>query len=68
MEHLESCRWFSHVRWEERNCYVDCLVDVSQLDVKDGYLLVEKGKALFLSRPADRVISSCQLKIIGHAL
>ncbi len=40
MKYSKSHLWFANVRWDERNCYIDCLVDITKCD-KNGHILVD---------------------------
>ncbi|MFO1259030.1 MAG: hypothetical protein U1E78_11565 [Gammaproteobacteria bacterium] len=46
MSDISTLYWFERVRWEERDQFIDCLVDSSQQDVNEGHWLVEKEGTL----------------------
>jgi hypothetical protein len=46
MKYSSSLRWFTNVRWDDRDCFIDCLVDITTLDIKSGYLLIQVDRQL----------------------
>ena len=69
MKYSESYRWFYGVIWLERNTTVDCLVDVSELEISAGYWVVEEhGQLKIVSTTSLSITKPNDLKIIGHAI
>lgn len=46
MQLSKSCRWFSNVYWDEQNRSLSCLVDITKLEAREGYMLVNEGGKL----------------------
>lgn len=40
MKFSKDLKWFTHIRWDEQDCFIDCLVNVAELE-KDEFLLIE---------------------------
>ena len=43
----KSLYWFNQVRWDEKNCFVNCLVSVSS-PLREGYWVIEEAGSLKL--------------------
>ena len=70
MVYLSSYRWFSNVYCYEMDEIFDCLVEVGNVDIGYGHILIEEQNRLIVY-PAEQILSKLphkNMNLIGRAI